>query len=181
MKLKYIPLILLFLLSPFLNSCVSNTDFDQINLDVEPILNFPLVYFELDQLDFLDDTGTIEIQSVADVSDLEVFNSSTVRDNLTRVDLLFELTNQFDRVFEVEVDFLDANGNITFSFEDISIGTLTNSVQVRQNILITENPQILNTTQIRVIVNLLPSGVVLDPGVERRFKFESVGTFYLVF
>lgn len=180
MKLKYSPLILLFLLSPFLNSCLSNTNFDDVNLAVEPILNFPLVHFELDQLDFLDETGTVEIQSVADVSDLEIFTSSTVRENLRRVDLYFEFTNQFDRAFNIEVDFLDVNDNITFSFQDMPIGA-TNSLEVRQNVLIAENPQILNTIKVRATVNIQPSSVILDPGVERRFKFESVGVFYLDF
>ncbi|MEQ6124572.1 hypothetical protein AAON49_10250 [Pseudotenacibaculum sp. MALMAid0570] len=179
MKLKYTPLILLFLLSPFINSCVSNADFNQVNLDVEPILNFPLVYFELDQSDFLDDTGTIEIQAVADVTELEFFNSTTVRENLTRVDLLFELTNQFDRAFRIEVDFLDIDDNITYSFADIPIGVFTSDLQVRQNILIADNPQVLNTAKVRVTVNILSTGVVLDPTIERRFKFESVGIFYL--
>ena len=81
MRFKCNPLILLLLL-PLFSSCVNNADFDQINLDVEPRVVFPLVFFELNQLDFIDDVTNAELTFVSDVTDVEVFQSSTIRDNL---------------------------------------------------------------------------------------------------
>lgn len=180
MRFKLHPLILLVIL-PFFNSCINNADFDQINVDVEPILEFPLVFFELDQLDFLDDTGTIEIAAVTDVTDIDVFTSSTVRDNLGRVDLIFQIRNRFERGFQVEVDFLDANDNVTYSFQNISVPDGLNFVEIRENIVVSQNPNILGTTKVRVIINLTASSVQLDPDIERSFEFRSVGVFYLFF
>jgi len=75
MRIRYTPLIILFIL-PLFNSCLDNADFDQINFDIEPIVEVPLVFFELNQLDFLDDTGTVEIQTVTDLTDIDFFESS---------------------------------------------------------------------------------------------------------
>ncbi len=36
----------------FLISCTDNLNFDEINLNVDPIITAPLIYFELDQDDF---------------------------------------------------------------------------------------------------------------------------------
>lgn len=180
MRLKYKPLILLFIL-PFLNSCINNADFDQVDVDAEPILNFPLVFFELDQLDFLDDTGTVELSAVADITELDVFQSSLVRNNLGRVDLIFEIENMFGRGFQVEVDFLDDADNVTYSFNNISVAAGLNFVEIREGIVVNQNPAIFNTTKMRVIVNLVPSSLTLDPDEEKKLEFRSIGIFYLFF
>ena len=180
MRLNRTPLILLFII-PFLNSCINNADFDQVNINAEPILNFPLVYFELNQLDFLDDTGTIEIPTITDVTDVEVFSSSTVRENLGRVDLIYQIENEFERGFIFEIDFLDDAGNVTYSFQNVTVPSGLNFIEIRENIVIAENPAILNTTQIRVQINLSAASTTLDPDVERRIEFRSTGVFYLFF
>ena len=180
MKFKFKPLIL-FLIVPFFFSCTDNLDFDQINLDIEPIFDTPLVFFELDQNDFFDEDNGVEIQVVTDITDLTVLESSTVRENLGRVDLFFEVSNQFDRFFRVEVDFLDTNDNITFSFDPLFIRPGQTDFSLNQNVIISDNPNFLNSSRVRVTVNLSPSGVILDPDIPRIFRFKSAGRFYLSF
>ena len=70
MKLKYKPLVLLFIVT-FLSSCVNNLDFDQINLDHTPIINAPLVFFEATQNDFGGPSAS-ESKITEDVSFLKV-------------------------------------------------------------------------------------------------------------
>jgi len=180
MRFKYKPLILVFTLS-LLYSCINNADFNQVDIDATPVLNFPLVFFELDQLDFLDDTSTIELDSITDVTEFDAFQSSTVRQNLGRVDLLFEIENMFDRNFQVEVDFLDDQDNITYSFQDLTIASGIDFIELRESVIIERNPLILNTTKARITVRLSSSSGILDPDVEQRFSFKSVGIFYLFF
>ena len=66
----------------FLISCTDNLNFDEINLNVDPVLTVPLVYFELDQNDFFDNTTGLEIPLVTDTSDFRVFKSSAIRNDL---------------------------------------------------------------------------------------------------
>lgn len=178
MKIKYTPLLLLFIL-PFLNSCVNNADFDQIELDIEPVFNTPLVYFELNQLDFLDDTGAIEIQTVTDLTDLEIFQSSVVRDNLIRVNFDFLITNTFNRRFLVQTELLNSSNDVVYAFQPLNIAPGADSFSQGENIVVSDNPQILNATRARVTITLVPVTSTLDPDVEQRLEFRSSGTFYL--
>jgi hypothetical protein len=176
MRLKCAPLILLFLL-PLFNSCINNADFDQIDLNAEPVIEAPLVFFELTQFDFLDDTG-IETATITDVTDLDFFQTSTVRDNLQRVDIVYTVQNEFNRNYTITAELLDANGDVTFSIAPLVMNPTIDFVERREIIRIELSPFVLNTTQIRFTVTLGP-GAPLDTDVERRIRLESIGIFYL--
>jgi len=180
MRFKLKPLILLFIL-PFFISCVDNADFDQINLDIDPIINTPLVYFELDQLDFLEDTGAERI-TVSDITDVDIFQSTTIRDNLERMDLIINIRKDFPRGFRVDVTLLDDNLNPTYEFGDILFSSTTTEVDFRENVDVIANPGVLNTTKMLVELSLLgTSGTPIDADVEWELEFRSVGVFYLSF
>jgi hypothetical protein len=162
-------------------SCVDNADFNQIQVDVDPILNVPLVYFELDQLDFLEDTGG-EVEFVSDVTDIDIFQTSTVRENLGRVDLIINMEKDFPRGFQVRIAFLDDNLMPTYELSSIAFAEGTNVREIRENIVISQNPNILNTTKMRVRIDLVASaGTPIDPDVQWELEFRSVGIFYLFF
>ena len=178
MKFKYKSLVLLFI-ATLLSGCLNNIDFDQVNLDIEPIINTPLVSFELDQLDFYDVDNSIEIETVTDISGLEIFESSTFQNDLIRFDATFEISKNFQRVFNVNVDFLDVNDNITFSTDTYALGVNLDILISRINLDVNDFPDILNTSKVRIRVRLLPSTVTIDPDVTRKFEFRSSGVFYL--
>jgi hypothetical protein len=179
MRLKRNPLLLLFLL-PFLNSCISNADFDQLDLNAEPIVSFPLVFFELNQLDFLDETGTIELEAASDVSDLDFFESDTFREDLLRADFLFEVKNSFNRSFFINIELLDINNNPTYTFNQIALQPLMpDFVEFRENIIIADHPNVVNTRRVKVTAILTTGSTILDPDVAQRLEFKSSGIFYL--
>ena len=68
MRLKLIPLQIIICIT-FLVSCTDNLNFDNINLELEPEVTSPLVFFELDQRDFLDEND----QEITVVSDITIF------------------------------------------------------------------------------------------------------------
>lgn len=180
MRIKYTPLILLLIL-PFLNSCIDNADFDQINLDLEPIVNVPLVYFELNQLDFLDDTGTVEVEAITDITDLEIFQSTVVRDNLIKADFDFAIRNTFERFFFVQMELLNANNNVVYTFNTLNIPPSMQAFSSTEIIEVSENPEILTARRARVTLRMNPVSTTLSPDVERRLEFRSTGTFHLRF
>jgi hypothetical protein len=180
MRFKLKPLILLFIL-PFFISCVDNADFDQINLDLDPIVNTPLVYFELDQLDFLEDTGA-EIITVSDITDIDVFQTSTIRDNLERFDLVINIRKDFPRGFRISVTLLDDNLTPMYEFGDILFSSTLDEVDFRENVDIIANPSVLNSTKMLVELELLGiSGTPISSDVDWEIEFRSVGVFYLSF
>ena len=180
MKLKYKPLFLLFIIT-FFSSCLNNIDFDQVNLDLEPVINTPLVFFELDQLDFFDELNNTEIETVTDISDLEVLESSTVRDNLLKVDFTFEADNRFDRNIFMEIDFLDDSENITFSLNSFTIAAGNRDYRLEQTIDIVNSPGFLNSTKIRARANLTSSNITIDPSIPSTLGFKSSAVFFLSF
>ncbi|MBL4605889.1 MAG: hypothetical protein JKY02_09590 [Flavobacteriaceae bacterium] len=180
MKFKCNPLVLLFITTIFC-SCANDLDFDQIDLEHTPVINTPLVFFELDQNDFFDDIGAIEISSVSDISEFRLLESSTIRDHVVFANVLFEVNNQFDRLFNVNVVFLDDNDDVTMSLTQFTILPGDPGFELREGISISNNPSFLTSTKIRVTISLVPSGVILDPDIPRTFKFKSSGIFYLRF
>ena len=106
----------------FLISCTDNLNFDEINLNVEPVLTAPLIYFDLDQNDFFDYTSDTEIPLITDASDFRVFKSSAIRNDVFKVVFDFEIENRFDRSFEINIVFYDGNDNITRTIPSFNIG-----------------------------------------------------------
>ena len=161
-------------------SCTDNLTFDQISLDIEPIVNVPIAYFELDQNDFFDDDD-IEITSITDTAVFRVLESTTVQENLIKAVIDFEILNRFDRSFVVKIDFLDSNGVITHSISDLNIAVGDLNYSATRTIIVENSPEFLNSRKLRVEINLFPSPNVLDPTISKTLVFRSAGTFYLSF
>jgi len=161
-------------------SCSNNLNFDNINLEIEPEVTSPLVFFELDQRDFLDENNQ-EITVVSDITVFRIFDNTVLKDNLVELTLDFEIENGFDRSFLVDFVFLDEDENITYDVEDFSINAGDLDYSSTRSIVIETSPEFLNSIKVRVDVVLSPSTTTLNPDIEKTFKFRSSGIFYLKF
>ena len=179
MRFKLVPLQIVICIA-FLFSCSSNLNFDNTNLEIEPEVTIPLVFFELDQRDFLDENDQ-EITVVSDITVFRIFDNTVLKDNLVELTIDFEIENGFDRSFLVDFVFLDEDENITYDVEDFSINTGNLDYSSTRSIVIETSPEFLNSTKVRVDVVLSPSSTMLNPDIEKIFKFRSSGTFYLKF
>ena len=178
MRLKRNPLILLFIL-PFFVSCVSNADFDQIAFNPTPALTGPLVFSELNQLDFFDDVTNTEITIVSDATDVDFFETSFVRNNLVRFEIDYDIVKTFDRRFTFTIEHLNSSGNVIFSHNPIIMEFNIDRVQSTLVVDLSSNPEIFNTTRMRVIVVLSPAASTIDPNVENSISFKTTGSFFL--
>ena len=172
-------LLLIFSLSA-LYSCIDNLNFDQIEYSATPVYNTPLVSFDLNQSNFIDPNTNTDIPIVSDITDFTFLDNSFVRDNLERVELNFELNNQFDnRSFSFSIEFLDANNNATHPI--INFTTQPNQLLVPpiETILISNNQDFLRTRKIRVSVEMSTSTTPLSPTIIQNLSFKSAGTFYV--
>ncbi len=179
MRFKLAPLQIVICIA-FLVSCSNNLNFDNINLEIEPEVTSPLVFFELDQRDFLDENNQ-EITVVSDITVFRIFDNTVLKDNLVELTLDFEIENGFDRSFLVDFVFLDEDENITYDVEDFSINAGDLDYSSTRSIVIETSPEFLNSIKVRVDVVLSPSTTTLNPDIEKTFKFRSSGTFYLKF
>ena len=179
MRFKLVPLQIVICIA-FLFSCSSNLNFDNTNLEIEPEVTIPLVFFELDQRDFLDENDQ-EITVVSDITVFRIFDNTVLKDNLVELTIDFEIENGFDRSFLLDFVFLDEDENITYDVEDFSINTGNLDYSSTRSIVIETSPEFLNSIKVRVDVVLSPSTTILNPDIEKTFKFRSSGTFYLKF
>ena len=179
MRFKLVPLQIVICIA-FLVSCSNNLNFDNINLEIEPEVTSPLVFFELDQKDFLDENDQ-EITVVSDITVFRIFDNTVLKDNLVELTLDFEIENGFNRSFLVDFVFLDEDENITYDVEDFSINAGDLDYSSTRSIVIETSPEFLNSIKVRVDVVLSPSTTTLNPDIEKTFKFRSSGTFYLKF
>jgi len=163
----------------FLISCTDNLNFDEINLNVDPILTAPLIYFELNQDDFYNSTTATEIPLITDTSEFKVFKSSAIRNDVFKVVFDFEIENRFDRSFEVNIVFFDGNDNITRTIPSFNIGAQDLNYVASDSIDIAASSIFLTSRKVSVEVKLNPSSTQIDPNIYQLIKFKSTGTFHL--
>lgn len=180
-KLKKAPLFLIFVL--LFSSCVKGLDFSQAeDLSAKPIIETSLVYFTLNQINFFDLVNSVEVVTpINDTSGFTVFNSKFVQENLIRAELNFEISNQFNREFTVNITFLDDNDIETHKFKSIVVDENNQNFKHIERIHIAGNTQFLSSKKIRVSIALSPSsdGSIIDPNTEQKLEFKSSGIFYL--
>lgn len=180
-KIKNTPFFLIFVL--LFSSCLKHVDFNQVeDFSAEPIFETSLVYFTLNQIDFFDIVNSVEVVTpINDTSGFTVFKSKFVKENLIKADLNFEINNQFNRRFTVNIAFFDDNNLETHKFDPIIVDENNQNFKHLEEISISGNNQFLSSTKIRVSIELSPSsdGSVLDPNDEQKLEFKSSGTFYL--
>ncbi len=162
----------------FLMSCTDNLNFDEINLNVDPIITVPLIYFDLDQDDFFNSSSGTEIPTITDISDFRVFESSDIRNETIKTVFDFEIENRFDRSFEVNVVFFDGNDNITQIIPALNIVSEDLDYVATYSIEIATSPMFLSSRKVSVEVKLSPSSSQIDPNIYQTIKFRSTGTFY---
>ena len=175
----YIKNLVAFFSLCFLISCTDNLNFDEINLNVDPILTAPLIYFELNQDDFYNSTTGTEIPMITDTSDFRVFKSSAIRNDVFKVVFDFEIENRFDRSFEVNIVFFDGNDNITRTIPSFNIGAQDLNYVASDSIDVAASSIFLTSRKVSVEVKLNPSSTQIDPNIYQIIKFKSTGTFHL--
>ena len=179
MRFKLVPLQILFCIAFFI-SWTENLNFNQINLELEPTINVPIVYFELNQNNFLDEFNQ-EISAVSDITVFRILETTVLKENLIELKIDFEVENGFNRMFLVKMFILDDNDNITHTFNQFTIEAGDLNYTATGTILIENTSEFLNSTRFRTDIILPPTATNLNPNIEKIFKFRSSGTFYLRF
>jgi hypothetical protein len=169
MKYIYPVLALLFLCF----SCTKAVDFDQINdFEISPVFESSIVFFNSDVNSFIE--NGVEVSLIRDFVEIDIFNSSTINDNLTKVDLVFETENSLPRDFLFVVDFLDENRsnlNISYSFETTEASP---HIKTFEGI----DLEILKNTSILSFTLTMLDGTPINSTTVGSISLKSKGVFY---
>ncbi|MFY0603629.1 MAG: hypothetical protein JXQ93_06740 [Flavobacteriaceae bacterium] len=171
--------LLLFFLSFVFNSCVDNLNFDQIEYSATPIYNSPIIFFDLDQNDFIDSTTNTDILTTEDITNFTYLETSFIRENLEKVELNMEVNNRFDRSFTFSFEFLDENSNGTHPIINFTVNPNEILNPVINPILIANNQDFLRTRKIRVRIEMSASTTPLSSTVIQNLSFKSTGTYFI--
>jgi len=161
-------------------SCVKDLDFDQgKGFEFKPMYTATLMYFNLDQTSFV--FQNTEVLEVSDTIAFTLLNDKTMQNQLEKVELLFQVANQFNREFKIELDFLDNKDVSVQHIEPLEISNNVEDHEQRFTIAIANNPQFLTAAKLKVSIQLKPSsdGSIIDVTNEKTLSFKSGADFYL--
>ena len=170
----------IFILSFFFLSCSSDLDFDQVNdLKLKPVGVGNLATFEVKASQLL--FGSIEISTLADKMNFQVFNDVTINKFLIRTDLFFEINNTINRAYTLEITFLDANDSPLHTI-NFSIPAHTGTENLVSTTETFENNQlnILKRTTKMAFLLRMASGPALTENSLGSIKLRSGVTAYFI-
>ncbi|MBO9585733.1 MAG: hypothetical protein J7574_16335 [Flavobacterium sp.] len=173
--------ILSILFSVFLLfSCSSDLNFDQVNdFKIEPVFVANLAYFDIPANKLVDDGGT---NVYPDVRDFDIFKNSFFTDRLKRADFDFEIENNINRAFVVNMLLLDAQNQVlqTISFTVPAYKGTANVIKYPTEVFENARLDLLKKTQKIGFVVIIASGPPLNSQSEGNLKLRSSATAYLV-
>ncbi|NVJ89201.1 MAG: hypothetical protein HWD82_07145 [Flavobacteriaceae bacterium] len=171
---------ILFITSALIfNSCAEDLDFDQVNDYVlRPIYTSALTSFTLLPAQLFDSNG-VQQNSITDITNFEVFTDDFVKDNIVKIDFYSEIKNDFDRAVTINIDFLDRNNNVVYSFTPIQVQSKELDFTYLEEIAIASNPTLSETFKIRVEAVLENTGTQMNPNSTEEFEFKSAITVYI--
>jgi len=167
---KFKIIILLFIITS-LTSCIGDVDFNQVNdLDFNTQYNLSLVYFKLEQNDFINQDTNSQTPLRVDFTNIDVFNNSSVTGKLEKAILKFEIDNTFNKEFELYFILKDSDNNtlITIPFEVNQNETQSLNIEYLKG---TDNfDNLIKTKQITIIGNMLPNSNLTTEQMYIHFK-----------
>lgn len=171
MKPLNLSIVVLLLFTCF--SCTKSVDFDQIDdAEITPSYIISIAYFELFAPDFLDSTNTEESLQF-DVVQASLKNVS--QKYLEKVEFTIETSNVFNREFNTQLIFFDAQQKPIYTLNPITI-----SANSLDSVSVIEIPNedihfIFEAAYFGFFLQLLPSkdGSTLAPDNESYIQFKS--------
>lgn len=165
------------------SACIKDVDFEQAeDLSIAPALEVSVIHFDETARTFIDEDG-LELITVQDSVNIEIFSDDFVVDNLIRADFLFETTNTINRAYEAEIDFYNDLYELQHNF-NFEVGASTNNQDIFvEYVEIFEGQELealKSTTNLVLTLTLQPSsnGSTLNEDSSGNLKLRSKASFY---
>lgn len=160
--------------------CSEDVDFDQIeDYTLKPSYALSLTYFTISPNNFVPIPGAPPITEISEKSDVKIFETSFIRQNLVQLDFDFEITNRFNGDFTVEISLLDENDNLIYQLNDLNVAA--NNLEFKQTEIlnIESNPTVRNFTRVEVKLSLDDKTTPIIASDVGEIIFNSAATIHL--
>ncbi len=173
---NYISILICFFV---LTSCYENLDFKQFDDFVsKKKITLALNYFSLVPSQFFSSSGVPESQ-ISDITNIEIFQNENLIIDIVKIDFNTAIKNGFDRDITITVEFLNNENAVIYTFTPTSIASKDLNYRYLEEIEIASNPDIVNTSKVKITVSLENSGTPLNLNDIAKFEFKSSMTVYV--
>jgi|TARA_B110000240_G_scaffold148600_1_gene164425 hypothetical protein len=149
----------------FFLSCSQPLDFEQLEeYTIMPSISSSLVFFSIDASNFNTIISGIPTSTeVNETTDFKLLENSFIKQNLVQLDFNFEIKNEFNRDFLLDVNLLDADSNTIHKvFEGFEIRGNSLDISAEVLLIIEDFPQVVNFTKVQFIIGLKDTVTILD-------------------
>lgn len=170
-----------FILSLLLTSCFKDVDFGQAeNISLEPDLEVDLLFYQLNETDFLDSESDAYTPIIRDTVRLEFLDDDYIQDGLMYTALRFRHENIFPYKINTNIRFLDNNGRDQFNVTYIIPEGIAGSPSVIDTTRIIEGNEI---RKMRRSIQMVVQHEIVDgdDSLQGELKFMSKGLFRFEF
>lgn len=161
----------------FFCSCSQTLDFNQLDdYTNEPVFTSSLAFFSINSDNFIITPGTPAVTEIQELTEFRIFENNVIKNNLTKLKFNFELVNEFNRDFTIEISLLNDNNSLIYKFNDLNISANNLNFKQEEVLEIIQNPSLRNFTKVLIIIRLDDSITpisALDAGV---LEFKSAVT-----
>lgn len=162
-----------------LSSCSESLGFNQVDAYVsKPVFTASLTYFTVVPAQFFDASGNQQYR-ISDTSQFKVLDNNYFQEGLVQLDFNAEIKNEFDREVTLQVDFLNNNNVVVYSFTPIIVQAGDFNFKFLEEIEVAAHPAILNTTKVNILTTIENTGTQMDPNDIRELVFKSSVTLFI--
>jgi hypothetical protein len=153
------------LMTIFFLSCSQPLDFKQLEeYTIMPSISSSLVFFSIDAANFNTIiSGIPAATEVNETTDFKLLENSFIKQNLVQLDFNFEIKNEFNRVFLLDINLLDAQSNTIHKvFDGFEISGNALKISAEVVLIIEDFPEVVNFTKVQFILGLKDTTTILD-------------------
>ena len=176
-KLKKISFVIYCIL--YLVSCTKAIDFSQTeDLVLKPINEISLIFFNAPANEFF--KGGSEVEEVSDFIESNLFRGKFINDNTDRVDFVFEVENSINRVYRIDIDFINEFDDLVYELSFSTEASTDNSIITTQHIEIFEDEDLValkQTSKFNFTLTMLP-GIAINNNTPGRINLQSKSILY---
>ena len=164
------------LITIFFLSCSQPLDFKQLEeYTIMPSISSSLVFFSIDASNFNTIiSGLPAATEVNETTNFKLLENSFIKQNLVQLDFNFKIKNEFNRIFLLDINLLDAQSNTIHKvFDGFEISGNALDISAEVVIIIEDFPEVLNFTKVQFIIGLKDTTTKLDASSSSKIECKS--------
>jgi len=164
------------LITIFFLSCSQPLDFKQLEeYTIMPSISSSLVFFSIDASNFNTIiSGLPAATEVNETTNFKLLENSFIKQNLMQLDFNFKIKNDFNRIFLLDINLLDAQSNTIHKvFDGFEISGNALDISAEVVLIIEDFPEVLNFTKVQFIIGLKDTTTILDATSMSKIEFKS--------